>query len=126
MFGRLMIALAVLVFLIPAAYLVAVLSRKAPPSDQQVELATIEIVDDAYHVTVPGRLSYVIDPGIGGPDLAREKARSQAADDRTSYDHLWGNFWFLLGGALLASALILLIRRIVIADGLSPMTELRP
>jgi len=118
-----MIVLAVLVFLIPAAYLVAVLSRKAPPSDDQFERATVQIVDDAYHVAVPGKPSYVIDFGVGGAEQARERARSQAADDRASYDHLWGNFWFLLGGALLASAVMLLIRRIVIADALSPMTE---
>jgi hypothetical protein len=121
-----MLALAVLIFLIPAAYLVAVLSRKAPPSDEQFERATVQIVDDAYHVAVPGKPSYVIDFGVGGPEQAREKARSQAEDDRASYDHLWGNFWFLLGGALLASALMLLTWRIVIADALSPMTEPQP
>jgi hypothetical protein len=121
-----MIVLAALVYLIPAAYLAAVLSRKVPPSDEQIERATIEIVDDAYHVTVPGKPSYIIDPGARGPDQARERARSQAADERTSYHHLWGNFWLLLGAALLISALLTLARRIVIADALSPMTELHP
>jgi hypothetical protein len=36
-FGRLLLTLAVLAFLFPAAYLVAVLSRKAPPSDEQID-----------------------------------------------------------------------------------------
>jgi hypothetical protein len=121
-----MLALAVLGLLVPAAYLIAVLSRETPPSDEQINRATIQIVDNAYHVAIPGRPSYVIDAGASGPDQARARVRTQAADERLSYDHLWANFFFLLGGALLVSALLLLVRRVLLSDPLTPMTEPQP
>jgi hypothetical protein len=121
-----MLALAVLGFIVPAAFLIAVLSRKAPPSDQQIDSATIQIVDSSYHVAIPGRPSYVIDAVASGPDQARERVRFQARDERLSYDQLWAYFFFLVGGALLFSAMMLLVRQVLLSDALTPMTEPQP
>ena len=80
---RLTPLLAVLVFVVPAVYLLEVWPRKAPPATEEVNHAPIAIKNGAYHVSLPNGLVYeVIDPtaGVAGEsDKARNAVRSRIA-----------------------------------------------
>ena len=99
---RLTLLLAVLVFAMPAVYLLEVWSRKAPPAPEEVNHAPIAIENGAYHVSLPSGLVYEVrDPtaGVaGGSDKARNAVRSRIASERSSFRQSWAGFWYLLAG----------------------------
>jgi len=115
--------LAVLVFLVPVAYLRAIWWRKSPPTQVQVDRASVEIVEGAYHVTLPGGFKYVVNANLGGPDEARRSVREQARDEHAAFSHAWSNFWFLLASAFGASAILILSRRFLTDEEPRSMRE---
>lgn len=106
--------LAVLVFVVPAVYLLEVWPRKAPPAPEEVNHAPIAIKNGTYHVSLPNGLVYeVSDPtaGVaGGSDKARNAVRSRIAGERSSFRQSWARFWYLLAGTFGLAALLILIR----------------
>lgn len=121
--GWLVLVLAVLVFLVPIGYLPAVWWRRTPPSNDQVERATIEIVDGAYHLTLPGGFKYVVDASVGGPDQARGFVIAQARDEHEAFSRAWATFWFLLAAAFGASTILILIKLLLAGGDERPSTD---
>ncbi len=115
--------LAGLVFLIPVAYLRAIWWRKSPPTQEQVDRASVEIVEGAYHVTLPGGFKYIVNASVGGPDEARRSVRERAKDEHAAFSHAWSDFWFLLAGAFGASAILILSRSRLADDESRSMRE---
>jgi hypothetical protein len=111
---RLTLLLAVLVFAVPAVYVLEIWPRKAPPSPEEVNHAPITIKNGAYHVSLPNGAVYEVrDPtaGVaGGSDKARNAVRSQIASERSSFRQSWARFWYLLAGTFGLAALLILIR----------------
>ena len=94
--------LAVLVYVVPAVYLLEVWPRKAPPAPEEVNHAPIAIKNGTYHVSLPNGLVYeVSDPtaGVaGGSDKARNAVRSRIAGERSSIQAVMGPVLVLTRG----------------------------
>jgi hypothetical protein len=108
--------LAVLVFVVPGAYLHAIWLRPVPPTPEQIDRAAVEVSEGAYRVSAPSGAKYVVSASVGSEEDARMWVRSQAADERATFQHAWAKFWFLLGGGFGASALLVLLSRASVAQ----------
>lgn len=121
--GWSVLLLALLVFLVPIIYLPAVWQRRTPPSKDQVERASTEIVDGAYHLTLPGGFKYVVDASVGGSDQARGFVSAQARDEHEAFSHPWATFWFLLAAAFGASTILILLKLLLAGGDEMPRTD---
>jgi hypothetical protein len=112
--------LAVLVFVVPATYLIEIWPRRAPPTNEQVERAAVEVKNGAYHVSFLSGADFKVSPNVGGPDEARNIVRAQIANERSAFRQSWAEFWFQLAGAFGVAIVLILINRAVRPDTNGP------
>jgi hypothetical protein len=109
--------LALLVFIAPAAYLVEVWPRKAPPAPSEVNRARVEASDGVYRVTLPSGARYQLARsdvnGSAKRRAALEVVRSQLTSENSSYMRSWARFWFLLAGACGVAMLLTFASRLI-------------
>ena len=103
-------ALAILVFIAPALYLIQVWPRKVPPAPAEVDRARVEATSHGYRIILPNGANYQLARSevIGSDKRGSAVAfvRSRLATQYSSYRQAWARFWFLLAAACFGAMLL--------------------
>lgn len=112
-----LLALALLIFVAPAIYLIQVWPRMAPPGSGEADRARVEADSDGYRITLPSGASYRLARAevIGSDKRSAAVAivRSRLVDENASYRQSWARFWFLLGGACFVAMLFAIASQLI-------------
>ena len=109
--------LAVMVFIVPAIYLVQAWPQKAPPTPGDVDRALVEANNIGHRVILPNGARYELARSEANGRNKRRAAiafvRSQLATEYSSYMQIWSRFWFLLASACGVAMLMTLASRLI-------------